>query len=384
VSEYQYYEFLAVDRPLSAEQQAAVRRSSTRARITATSFVNEYHWGDFKGSPDELVRRYYDLHLYYANWGARRLMLRLPAVALSGIDLDRYVLGDYMDARRSGKNLILDVSSDAEDEDWDEEWTLGAFTAVRAELLDGDLRSLYLIFLAAIGVWAYDEDAFDYADGDVLEPPVPAGLGELTGAQRTLVDFLRLDADLLAEAASASRSRNDAGHPDLRDWVTNLPIKDKDEALLRLLEGDHAAARAGLLRRRQTAKSEGVAARARTIGQLLDDAAKRKQVREEHVTAERAHARVELERLEAERRGAHLARLAAAPDNSWLRADSLIRGKTQEAYDRAVALLCDLREIAESSGSRATFDERLAVLYSDHRNKPTLVRRLEAEGMIRR
>jgi hypothetical protein len=51
VSEYQYYEFLAIDRPLNAAEQAEIRSLSTRARITATSFVNEYHWGDFKGNP---------------------------------------------------------------------------------------------------------------------------------------------------------------------------------------------------------------------------------------------------------------------------------------------------------------------------------------------
>jgi hypothetical protein len=45
MSEYQYYEFLAVDRPLTAAEQAEVRELSTRARITATSFTNEYHSG---------------------------------------------------------------------------------------------------------------------------------------------------------------------------------------------------------------------------------------------------------------------------------------------------------------------------------------------------
>jgi hypothetical protein len=55
VSEYQYYEFLAVDRPLDAKALAAVRALSTRARITPTSFVNTYQWGDFKGDPRALV-----------------------------------------------------------------------------------------------------------------------------------------------------------------------------------------------------------------------------------------------------------------------------------------------------------------------------------------
>lgn len=286
VSEYQFYEFLAVDRPLTADQQASVRALSTRARITSTSFVNEYEWGDFKGSPDELVRKYYDLHLYYANWGTRRLVLKIPAVALSGVDLDQYVVGEHMDARRSGKNLILDLGSEGDtedywDEDEDEEWTIGGFAALRAELLDGDLRPLYLVFLAAIGVWAIDEDAFDYADGDVLEPPVPDGLGELTGAQQALAAFLRLDTDLLAEAASTSRPRDAVGQPAPREWVTALPTKVKDDALVALLAGDHAAARARLLRRLGGTASNTAAEGTRTIGELLDAAAKRKQERDE-------------------------------------------------------------------------------------------------------
>lgn len=323
MSEYQFYEFLAVDRPLTADQQASVRALSTRARITSTSFVNEYHWGDFKGSPDELVRKYYDVHLYYANWGTRRLLLKVPAVALSGVDLDQYIVGEHMDARRSGKNVVLDLGSDGETEDyWDEdqEWTLGGFTALRAELLDGDLRPLYLVFLAAIGVWAIDEDAFDYADGDVLEPPVPPGIGTLTWAQQALADFLRLDTDLLAEAASASRPRDAVEHHVPREWVTALPPKVKDYALVALLAGDHAAARARLLRRHGGSVSNTAAEGTRTIGELLDAAAKRKQVREQQDAAEQARTRAELQRREADSRAVHLARLAKSPDYAWQRA----------------------------------------------------------------
>jgi hypothetical protein len=54
VSEYQYYEFVAVDRPLSERQLAELRELSTRAEITPTSFVNTYHWGDFRGDPRKL------------------------------------------------------------------------------------------------------------------------------------------------------------------------------------------------------------------------------------------------------------------------------------------------------------------------------------------
>jgi hypothetical protein len=42
MSEYQYYEFQAIDRPLDRTAQEALRSISSRARITATSFTNHY------------------------------------------------------------------------------------------------------------------------------------------------------------------------------------------------------------------------------------------------------------------------------------------------------------------------------------------------------
>ena len=39
MSEYQYYEFLALDRPLTAKQRAELRSISSRAEITATRFT---------------------------------------------------------------------------------------------------------------------------------------------------------------------------------------------------------------------------------------------------------------------------------------------------------------------------------------------------------
>ena len=83
MSEYQYYEFAAVDRPLDRQELADVRALSTRAHITPTSFVNEYHWGNFRGNPQRLVEQYYDAFLYLANWGTRQLMLRFPVVLLA-------------------------------------------------------------------------------------------------------------------------------------------------------------------------------------------------------------------------------------------------------------------------------------------------------------
>ena len=51
MSEYQYYEFQAIDRPLTKKERLELRAVSTRAEITPARFVNFYTWGDFKGDP---------------------------------------------------------------------------------------------------------------------------------------------------------------------------------------------------------------------------------------------------------------------------------------------------------------------------------------------
>ena len=160
MSEYQYYEFLAVDRPLTTAEQAEVRQLSTRARITATSFTNEYHWGDFKGSPDQMMEHYYDAHLYFANWGTHRIMLRLPRTLLDQKIAGQYCVDGQVRMSATREHVILDLTSEDEAGEWaqDAEESLSAIVGVRSELAAGDLRPLYLAWLSGYGVWERDED----------------------------------------------------------------------------------------------------------------------------------------------------------------------------------------------------------------------------------
>jgi hypothetical protein len=82
VSGYQYYEFRALDRRLTAEQQRRLRALSSRAEISATRFTSEYSFGDFRGDPGRLLEEYFDAYLYAANWGTRELAFRLPHALL--------------------------------------------------------------------------------------------------------------------------------------------------------------------------------------------------------------------------------------------------------------------------------------------------------------
>lgn len=105
MSEYQYYEFVAIDQALSREDMAELRSRSSRATITATRFVNEYQWGSLKANPADWLRRYFDAYLYTSNWGGRQLSLRLPLANLNKTDLLPFSGDDALTNNR-GRNKI--------------------------------------------------------------------------------------------------------------------------------------------------------------------------------------------------------------------------------------------------------------------------------------
>ncbi|MGI5253578.1 hypothetical protein [Actinacidiphila glaucinigra] len=387
MSEYQYYEFLAVDRPLDADEMSQVRALSTRADITSTRFVNEYHWGDFRGDTTKLVERFYDAHLYYANWGSRRLVLRLPAGSLTAKKANVYALDESLSAWTHSGHTLVDFSVSSEDgAEWefDTSYDLSAFVGLRAELAAGDLRPLYLAWLAGLTVWELaDDDEDEYAR--TVEPPVPAGLASLTGSQRALADFLGVDADLLAAAAEGSgpATANAVDRSALAAFVAGLPAADKDALLVEAALGTAPSPGPQLLARyRATAvpAPRGGTAR-RSAAELLDAAHRRRTERRQHERTARAAAEESRARAAAKAREAHLERLAQDTEQAWRDVDGLIAQKKSGAYDAAVALLMDLRDLEARTGGTADFDRRAGELRAAHRGKPSLMQRFDDMGI---
>jgi len=170
MSEYRYYEFQAIDRPLTADEMTTLRKYSTRARITPTSFVNEYHWGDFKGDTDAWMAKYFDAFLHLTNWGTRIFKLRLPSRLLSADTTELYCDGECCAVRRKGDHVVLSFNLEEEPGgEWEEgSGQLAALVPVRAELARGDQRALYLGWLLGVQQGAVDSDE--------VEPAVPPGL----------------------------------------------------------------------------------------------------------------------------------------------------------------------------------------------------------------
>jgi hypothetical protein len=48
MSEYQYYEWQTLDRPLTAAEQKAANELSSHINVTSTQAIVTYNWGSFK------------------------------------------------------------------------------------------------------------------------------------------------------------------------------------------------------------------------------------------------------------------------------------------------------------------------------------------------
>lgn len=380
MSEYQYYEFLAMDRPLTGRQVEDLHSISSRAEITPTGFTVVYNYSDLRVNPLKLLERHFDILVYVANWGTHRIAFRLPDGVLEPDILEQYLIGEEVNVRKAGKHLLIDIRS--EDEmggDWEEgEGWMARLAAVRTELLSGDVRALYLAWLLSVQE-AYDEEL----DPDEQEPPVPPRLAGLSGPLQDLAEFLRLDEHLVGAAAEASDEEADA-RSGLADWISGLPEAEKDRLLLDVVDRNGSTIGPDLIRRfrvdRKRAKPDRQEQR-RTVGELLEAAERRRQ---EHERKRRERLAAERKRKEARARAARKKRLDALEGNeetAWQKVERLVSSKQQAAYDEAVAMLQDLRDLAARLESSGLFETRLEALRRDHARKYSFVKRLDKAGL---
>jgi hypothetical protein len=375
MSEYQYYEFLALDRPLTEKQRAELRSISTRAEITATRFVNEYQWGDLKGDPRTMVERYFDAFLYLANWGTRRLMLRLPRGVLDPETAEQYCYTDTASLVETGSHLILSLYVDREPDDYWEEpgGQLAAMVQARSELAAGDLRLLYLAWLLSI--------QWDEVDDEDAEPPVPAGLGNLSAGLQAAVDFFEIDEDLIAVAAAASPAIQEP--EGMAGWIASFPAQEKDALLARVAAGEGAQVQALLVRRFRAASGSGSppAAQARTAAELWQAAGDRKAAREKAAERRRREAEAREAAAQAAAYAKHLDQLATRTEAAWEKAAELIETKRPRDYDLATSLLKDLQALADRQKDSATFRKRFLELRTRHDRRPSLQDRFDKAGL---
>jgi hypothetical protein len=248
MSEYQRIAFRAIDGPVGERNLEYMRRQSSRAEITPWSFDNEYSYGDFRGDAAEMLRRGYDFHLHYANFGIRKLLIRLPHGLPDAKAAEPYFgrnsLQFLRDKQGSGGILSIEPYHEAGDlEDlWELDDLLDRLLALRAEILDGDLRPLYLADLAISCDSEHDPK-------ETKEGPVPAGLKKLSNAQHALAELYSLSDSLIAAAAEAgppSAAPIDPGS-EYAEWLQRQPPATKDTWLTQWMTDPHSRVRREIL-----------------------------------------------------------------------------------------------------------------------------------------
>ncbi|MBK9053924.1 MAG: hypothetical protein IPL78_24335 [Chloroflexi bacterium] len=103
MSEYQYYEFQAIDRPLTEEEQRAVSRLSSRVDPHPRQAVFVYHYSDLPTNAKQLLAKYYDAMFYIANWGTTQLMFRFPQELVDVRQIEPYCVEDSITCETIGR-----------------------------------------------------------------------------------------------------------------------------------------------------------------------------------------------------------------------------------------------------------------------------------------
>ena len=382
MSEYQYYEWQTVDRILTAEEQAAVNSLSSHIEVSSSRAVVTYNWSGFRHSPKEVLLKYFDAHFYLANWGSLRLMFRFPKGLLDEADIEPYCVYEYISFETIGDYQVLDLDFNPEDGGgWMEaDAGLSHFIRLRADILDGDYRLLYLAWLKAMTFYGVpDDDEYDEDDPDSpaydREPPIPPGLKKLSPALQSFVHVFEIDPFLVQAAAEASPDPKKALAVDYANLVGRLSRAECDEFLTRLAEGEAGVALT--LRKRLAAflpqPERPQAAQPRTIQQLLQ-------------RAERLNKAEQKRQAEAARQKhiAEMKALAAREEQTWKKVEDLLDNgrKIAAVYDEATGLLEKLQQLSEFQDTCDVFQQRLHRLAEKYSARSALMGRWHTHGWV--
>jgi hypothetical protein len=368
MSEYQYYEFQAIDRRLTEKEQSQIDSLSSRVVLTPTQAIFNYSYGDFPADEEKILTKYFDAMLYLANWGRKRLMFRMPRSIIDAKQLSPYCVEDIITVSTTKDYVILDIDiNEEEGMGWIEgEGILSSLTALRQDILNGDFRSLYLAWLNAAQLSADPE-----SDEDWTEPPVPANLNKLNSPLKSFVELFEIDDNLIAVAAEASEKREDTVDLDFAKLIDKLTPKERNDFLLRLAKGEqHVGPQ--LLKRLQefSAEEKPLRKSANLTGRNAFDLIK---AAEERYKIEKEKKRKKAEQAKVRK----LDKLAKEEPEVWKKVGALIEQKQTKAYDEAIKLLVDLRDLAKHLGKMDQFQASVRKIRNDYRHRSGLISRLQ-------
>lgn len=372
MSEYQFYEFRSIDRPLTTEEQQEIGRWSSRARVTSTGATFVYYHGDFRNDPKRIVGEYFDAMFHVANWGTKTLMLKFPKELLDSDAMQQYCTVDEISLSEHGVSYVLEMTfSDEDGYGWvDGEGYLSAIIGLRQDILHGDYRSVHIAWLHACSrVREWEGDA------TLPEPPLSRDFAPLNDALESWVEILDVDQDLLSVIVESRIGGPERATDDSAEQIAQLPIKEKDDYLLRALREEPLLS-VKLRKRLNSLSSQSdntpMGSPRRKIGRIFQEVEKSKRQRQK---AER--------RKREEKNRRKLAALETEEATLWQNVSQHISEKKPGAYDSAVFILEDLLVLAKHRGTQSEYEQRVRGILKEHSRLSSLKSKVAQAKLLR-
>ena len=347
MSEYQYYELVAVDRQLSRDEMGYLRGISSRAQISPTRFCNTYNFGNLKADPRQLLSRFFDAYVYVSNFGCKVFAIKVPRNLISEPLLLRYLVSDSCHYTEESGHWIIEFAyenEDGYDDEWDEgDGWMGSLLNIRSELMHGDYRSLYLAWLSQL----------DELESGAVSPAIPPGLDDLSASQSALCDFLKLDTSLVMALAQAKSDYASIHREALIDeYVKQLSAATAKTQLKALLLDETGTVRreqlSTLIEQAQVVPQSSSV----TVGHLLASA--RELQKKAHEEA------VEQKRQQEQKRAQDV---AANEDAYWRQVEALFETRgSYKVYSELSTKLGELQLMSKILNRQTAYDQKLAEL----------------------
>ena len=90
MSEFQYYEFYAIDRELTRQEREEVDNLSSRFSPTSRRAIFTYSYSSFKHNEESVLLEYFDFFLYISNWGTKRIIYKFPQEIVNYDEIKKY------------------------------------------------------------------------------------------------------------------------------------------------------------------------------------------------------------------------------------------------------------------------------------------------------
>jgi hypothetical protein len=256
---FEMHYFRKMERDLTKVEVEEVSGWSSRGEVTRDAAKFVYHYGSFKKKEDWALEQYFDVMVYYDGYGCRRLMYKLPlkfaglaALRKFTIDIDSSYTCSLQLTKRETCNLLA-FDFGMEEGDWMEEdsFDLTSLCNLHEAILDEDYRAIYLFwsflkYKEAEFQEDYDDEEEDDDDNEPIveiQPDVPPNFKKSDKTISALIDFFEIDEEVVEQVTKDSpkvKVESVAYEP----LIKSMAAKEKDEWLLKLLNGESGLAKA--------------------------------------------------------------------------------------------------------------------------------------------